>query len=254
MTHQNRDHIEILSSIPEVVLSTEKLTQVVEMGILSPLDHIRELYCYQLTADPATFRRLFPSALHYLDHFWLLLPVSLNKQQQFWNQFYRLYSADYEGLINPSHNLMCLKYFKQLIEERVRISPEFKLLDYGCGPGFSADVFHLGGLIGYDINPDMLAQAKARKQTVLDQHEFRFMPPDSIDGCIACYVFHMAIPHEDILHIANLVKCGGLVVANYYKGIGAKRITDSFLELGFEAEQVGYQEGEFGSVYIYRKQ
>lgn len=253
MTHQNEANDQLLISQSAVVLSIEILSRGVEKGLLKPMGQYGGLHCYQMVVDEETFLCFFPGALHYLDRFWLLLPEGLSERQRFWNGFYSLYSEEYEQLIDPSHNLICLRFFKHLIEERIKVHLSLRLLDYGCGPGFSVDVFCITGLIGYDINQNMLAQAQRRHLPVLNELEFKAMLPNSIDVCIACYVFHMAIPQEDIIHLANIVKKSGLIIANYYKGLDAERITRSFCKLGFDVEKINDEDGEFGSVYIYRK-
>ena len=100
----------------------------------------------------------------------------------------------------------------------------------------------------------MLELAKARGLNVLSKKEFDELPPNSFDGVIACYVLHMAIPENDIIKLAGIIKVGGILVANYYKNIGIERVSLILRNLGFAAQKVSDQERRFGSVCIYRKE
>lgn len=237
------------------VLSVKQLSPQETDGILVPVCFCCGLFHYQVSVDALpVFRKSFPNALHYLDRFWLLLPDSVFEQRQFWKYFYSLYSCNYLHMINRSHNTLCLSYFKSLIERNCALPLAYKILDYGCGPGLALEVFGSEHLVGYDNNPDMQIQAKKYGVSTLDAENFFAMAPCSFDGGIACYVFHMAIPKKDIIKISQLLKTGGVFVANFYKGLGEREITLSFQEAGFTFQKVDEVEGRFGCVYVYRKQ
>lgn len=239
----------------EWVVSMKQLLPQEKDGILFLTCYCGGLLHYQVNADslPA-FHQTFPNALHYLDCFWLLLPESTFEQQRFWKYFYSLYSFNYLQMINRSHNILCLAYFKSLIEKNCVLPVEYKILDYGCGPGLAVEVFGSEHLVGYDNNPDMQNQAENSGVFTIDTEDFYAMAPCSFDVGIACYVFHMAIPKKDIIRIAQLLKTGGTFVANFYKGLGEQDITLAFQEAGFTFQKVNELEGRFGCVYVYRKQ
>lgn len=239
----------------EWVVSMKQLLPQEKDGMLFLVCYCGGLFHYQLDVDSLfAFHQSFPNALHYLDCFWLLLPESTFEQQLFWKCFYSLYSFTYLQMINRSHNTLCLAYFKSLIERNSALPLEYKILDYGCGPGLAVEVFGSEHLVGYDNNPDMQIQAKKFGVSTLDAENFHTMAPCSFDGGIACYVFHMAIPKKDIIRIAELLKTGGAFVANFYKGLGEREVTLAFQEAGFTFQKVDEMEGRFGCVYVYRKQ
>ena len=186
MRHHNR---ETNNASYEWIISRKELSQEDGEGLFSFVDYRGELFHYQLTGNSESIRAMFPSILHYLNHFWLLLPDSVQEQQTFWSQFYSLYSTNYFDLINPDHNLACIYYFKTLLNKNVHLSPDFKLLDYGCGPGLSTQILGVRHLVGYDNNPTMLAEATKRGLNVLDKEGFDKIQSCSFDGAFACYVF-----------------------------------------------------------------
>lgn len=238
----------------EWVLSMEEQDSLVKRGVLSFVKYKGGLYYYRVKESTSTLYSECSGILRYLDRFWILLPSSVQSQQLFWKRFYSLYSTEYLHMINPVHNLSCLCYFKSLLKEYYRLPLDFTLLDYGCGPGLSLKVFGASHLIGYDNNPEMLSQAKARGLSILSEKDYNKLPPNIFDGSIACYVLHMAIPETDIVKLAGLVKFGGVFVANYYKGIDAQRVTLILQRLGFTVRKIDGPERRFGSVYIYQKQ
>jgi len=250
MLHRNQ---ETNSTSCEWIISRKELSQQDEKGLFSFVDYRGELFHYQLTGNSASIRTIFPDILHYLNHFWLLLPDSVQEQQIFWSQFYSLYSTNYLDLIDSDHNLACMRYFKTLLAENAPLPPDFKLLDYGCGPGLSVQVFEKQHLVGYDNNPTMLAEAAKQGLEVIYKEDFDNIQSCSFDGGFACYVLHMAIPETDIINLARAVKINGVLVANYYKDLGMERVTSLLEKLGFEGQKVDVQERRFGSVYIYRK-
>ena len=238
----------------ELVISIHELNALVTRGVLSFECCKGELLHYRLIGKFEDISLEFPNILHYLDRFLLILPDSFKEQQVFWERFYSLYSVEYLHLVDIDHNLSCMRYFKKLLKKYDILYPQFKILDYGCGPGLSLDVFCHEHLVGYDNNSKMLELAKARGLNVLSKKEFDELPPNSFDGVIACYVLHMAIPENDIIKLAGLMKVGGVLVANYYKDLGLERVSLMLQKLGFSAQKVDDQERRFGSVYIYRKQ
>lgn len=238
----------------EVVISICELNTLVAKGLLSFDACKGDLFHYKLVGKLEEMYKELPNTLRYLDRFLIILPTPIKEQQLFWERFYSLYSTEYLYIVDIEHNLSCIRYFKNLLNQCSVLYPQFKLLDFGCGPGLSLDVFGPEHLVGYDNSPKMLAQAKARGLEVLSKKEFDRLPPCSFDGVIACYVLHLAIPEDDIMKLARVIKVGGILVANYYKNIGVERVSLILGHFGFSAQKVSNQERRFGSVYIYRKQ
>ena len=169
----------------EWVISIYELSSLVTKGVLSFNCIKGELLHYQLIGKSEDINLEFPNVLHYLDRFFLILPDSVKEQQIFWERFYSLYSVEYLHMIDVIHNLSCMRYFRELLNECSILPPNFKILDYGCGPGLSLDIFGYEHLVGYDNSPKMLEQAKARGLNILSKKEFNSMPPCSVDGNIA---------------------------------------------------------------------
>lgn len=222
-------------------------------GILDLIDHVGKIYRYKLCASDQVLRHHFPGALHYLDHFWILLPSLLKDQRLLWDEFYKIYSSIYEELINQSHNIQCLQRFKQLLEDNFGFYPGCSILDFGCGTGLSSRVFETESLTGYDSNELMRHKAQEQGLKTVDKENFEMLPIDIFDSCIACYVFHLAIESSYIKKISRVVKNGGVIVANYYKGINEKGMNALFLKNGLAIQQIEDQRGRFGSIYVYRK-
>lgn len=239
--------------VDELVLSIVEQREAVRDGYLIPLGCEEKMYRFRRVVSEAQFLDLFPRALHYLDRFWLILPRTIREQRLLWSEFYHIYGSQYEKLVNMNRNVACMRFFRQLIEQKSQITPKYKILDYGCGLGFSSEVFEPGEVIGYDNDEDTLIRACTHGLMVVDWVGLNALASETFHDCIACYVFHMAIAEEEVACIANLVKSGGYVVANYYKGLGERRVTRMFCAQGFHSRKVEPVGGRFGSVYIYEK-
>lgn len=238
----------------DLVISLRDEAAYVDEGLLSRIDHVGKIYRYTLNCNSDILLRCFPNVLHYFDRFWILLPASVKEQRTLWREFYKSYSAKYNQLIDCSRNLLCLRYFKQLLEEKLFTSRNRKVLDFGCGIGLSADIFSPDELVCYDKNTAMRDNTRKRGLVTINTSQFRILPPDSFDGCIACYVLHLAIDSDDLKQLARVLKGGGIIIANFYKGMQVDRVNRIFIENGLTAEQIEGQQGRFGSIYAYRKQ
>ena len=237
----------------DLVISVCDESACVDTGLLLHIDCIGNIYRYNLICSADTLLQHFPNALHYLDHFWILLPTSIKEQRVLWREFYRLYSPIYNQLINRPHNLLCLRYFKQLLKEKLSTTMNQRLLDFGCGVGLSADIFDPAKLVCYDSNEVMQHSSRERGLVTINELQFRDLAPNSFDGCFACYVLHLAISIDDLNQLARVLRKGGVIIANYYKGIHADRVNRIFRENGLTVEQIEDQQGRFGSIYVYRK-
>lgn len=243
----------ILKPTEDLVISLHNQDEYVNLGLFISVGRIADVNCYRLDCDIQVFRRYFPDALHYLDRFWLLLPATIQEQQTLWQEFYRLYSNIYDQLIDRGHNLACLQDFKRIIESRLPAFKQCRLLDFGCGTGLAADVFDSRQLVCYDSNEMMRHFALNRGLTIINTHQFRALPTCSFDVCIACYVFHMAVDERDIKQLARITKNGGIIAANFYKGMQEDRINHIIKKQGLLIEQLEGRQGKFGSIYIYQK-
>lgn len=237
----------------DVVISIYDESAYVEEGILAFIDHAGIIYRYKLICDANIIIKRHPNILHYLNRFWILLPSALNEQMTLWQEFYKLYSHMYNQLINSQHNILCLSYFKQLLEKNFFPIEKYRILDFGCGAGLSTAVFDCERLIGYDNNEVMLNKSQKRGLITINTSQFRNLPSECFDGCFACYVLHLAISTNDINQLIRLIKVNGIIVANFYKGMHEVRINKIIQKNGLVIEQIDTREGRFGSIYVYRK-
>ena len=254
MMRQNNVVWEQQISADDLVISIYDESACVDEGLFSRIACVENVYCYRLICNTDILLQHFPNALHYLDRFWILLPALLKDQQTLWRAFYRLYSPAYNQLINRSHNLLCLRYFKQILEKKLFSTEYQRLLDFGCGVGLSSDVFDTEKLVCYDSNKVMQDSARERGLLTINERQFKTLSPNSFDGCIACYVLHLAISANDIEQLVRVLKADGIVVANFYKGMHVDRVNRIFRENRLVVEQIEDQQGRFGSIYVYRKQ
>lgn len=238
----------------DIVLSIYDESPSVDEGLFSYIDHVGKIFRYNLNCSAYTLLRHFPNSLHYLDRFWILLPVRLKDQRMLWREFYRVYGSIYDQLVDCSNNALCLLYFKRLLEDRLLKTDNYTLLDFGCGTGLSANVFSPEQLVCYDIDRKMRQKARERGLVTINPVQFKALSPNSFNGCIACYALHLAIDSYHIRQLARVIKTGGVITANFYKGICADYVSDIFRENSLAVEQIEDQQGRFGSIYVYRKQ
>lgn len=254
MMQQNSFLWEQVVSNGDLVLSIYNEVTFINKGLLSYVDQVGKIYRYKMNCIVDVLLQQFPNALHYLDRFWILLPTRIKDQRTLWREFYRVYSPIYNQLVDYSNNSLCLLYFKRLLEERLLPVENYKLLDFGCGTGFSADIFSPEKLVCYDIDREMRQKAQERGLVTINTTQFNALPSNTFNGCIACYVLHLAIDSYHIRQLAQVIKAGGVITANFYKGIHADRVSSIFRENGVIVEQIEDHQGRFGSIYVYRKQ
>ena len=139
------------------------------------------------------------------------------------------------------------------LKNSCKIISSANLLDFGCGTGLSGEIGWECNLVCYEPIENMRKQALEKGLKVLDYLEFCALPNNYFDYVISSYVFHMGINEKHIDLLANKVKTGGIVIANFYKGINSEYITKLFIENGFCAKELKGCEKRFGYIYEYRK-
>ena len=63
----------------------------------------------------------------------------------------------------------------------------------------------------------------------------------------------MAVDECDIKQLTQIIKNGGVIVANFYKGIHEGRTNHIIMKQGLSIEQLEGGQGKFGSIYVYQK-
>jgi len=234
----------------QLVFSINNEGELVDAGVIAEMGHLGKLYKYQLINEKKI--KLISKIIHYLDKFWIIIPNDLELERLLWEEFYAFFGNEYEQLIDINHNINCLEYLIDLLEKGNLLNSESEILDFGCGTGLSTKIQTPYHMFGYDINQIVCEQAQKKGMQTLSEAEFQMIPAGSFDGCIASYVLHMAISREVIIKIKDILKPGGILVANYYKNIGAKRVNSILIEEGVYPQLVG-EKTRYGSVYVYRK-
>jgi hypothetical protein len=69
------------------------------------------------------------------------------------------------------------------------------------------------------VSAAMRAKARAHGLCVVEPHELADLE-NSVDGMIASYVLHLAVPAPDLLAAVRCVRLGGRVAANFHKSRG----------------------------------
>lgn len=236
-----------------IVISVKDEQKCVDEGMFEYIEHIGAFYKYNLLCSHEVLINRFPNVLHYLDCFWLILPKLIIERRIFWKEFYNLYSNIYDKLVDSDHNINCICHFKNILEKRKLYSPNSLIFDFGCGIGLSSHVFDNKHLFGYDSNALMEAKAEKCGLKIISRNQFQNIAEDSFDICIACYVFHLSIDEYEIVKLTNIIKRGGAIIANFYKGIEEERINQIISNCDLKIERVEYLNGKYGSIYVYRK-
>lgn len=246
MRLQNDESVSIVFSIkPEHKLEIA--------GILKQIEHSEEEYQYLLLGKESDLLSYYPGALHYLNHFWLILPGSLEEEQKLWRRFYMIYGKWYDLLIDRENNIDCIRFLIGLLKQNTGLKPDSKIIDFGCGNGLSGDVPCDCEIIGYDFNQHMRTESEKRGIQTINTNDFYSLPKESFDGGIASYVMHMAVEEKKLKKLTEILKPGAALAANFYKNLGYERVERIFGAVGLKAEKITNRETRYGIIYVYRK-
>ena len=119
-----------------------------------------------------------------------------------------------------------------------------KILDVGCGPGFSIDVLQKRGydVVGIDISPKMIRIAKDKGFNVV-QSDATKMPFDdeSFDGLVSISLLQW-LGNKELKKVARechrVLKEGATAIIQFYpkEDEDILRITSKFVKRGFDGE------------------
>lgn len=213
---------------------------------------VGEIRAYDVTGDGSALKRLRSFAIDELprvmDHFYLWTPRSLSDgRQQLLDALFETTAPDFEHIIHSDQNRDNIRQLVRIIAERYDEGQELRVLDFGCGPGLSAEIaFALEMVVvGYDRCPKMRAAAVQRGLRVITPDEFGSLPAISFDAAFASYVFHFGPSQADLSRLWELVRPGGVIVANFHKDHGLTEITCYFEALGAETKIVTQTSSRF---------
>ena len=176
--------------------------------------------------------------MRYLDHFYLLVPTDspiLRKQLFF--QFFELIAEEYEIFIDSDRNKENISNLLWLIKYYIGSFEGAKILDFGCGTGFSLEIarYYEVDIVGFDPCPIMRQIAIRNGMNVWDELKFVDQPYNSIEATFSSYVFHFLTDDKNLRMIYNILKPGGVLVANFHKNLG-RDLADKYLaKIGFES-------------------
>ena len=89
-------------------------------------------------------------------------------------------------------------------------------------------------IVGFDICPIMREIAKRKGMKVWGEVKISQQPHNSIDAAFSSYVFHLIVEDEFLQTLFNLLKPGGVLVANFHKNQGRDWIDQHLSNLGFK--------------------
>lgn len=214
----------------------------------------RHIYIYSTIAPNAIKMQIGKEhCIEYLDCFLIVLPEDYVLQSVIWEDFYTYYGDVYEGMVDVNNNIRCIKTLYSYIQKKICMTDRTNILDYGCGSGLAMNINIDCNLIGYEPNEKMRRQAINKGMKVLDSKQLYLLSNDYIDAVFSSYVFHMGIKGSDIELLRRIVRCDGIIVANYYKNINCNVVNDAFIHNGFTVKKINGFEERFGGVYEYRK-
>lgn len=121
----------------------------------------------------------------------------------------------YDLEVDPQRNCANVRVLLDL----AGAGPGDRILDFGCGPGLIHGATPVVKFVGCDASSAMRARARARGLCVIEPRELAALE-DSVDGMIASYVLHLAVPAADLVAATRCVRLGGRVAANFHKGRG----------------------------------
>ena len=154
--------------------------------------------------------------------------TALERSQLVQLLFRELGPAEYEASIDLATNVGCYEHLYRIAQDfGVVANP--RLLDFGAGPGTilsSSIPAHVGALFGYDfstLNQD-IAEARGVRIIRLGDNT-----GETFDLALSCYVFHYgSLQISDLNFVGGLLRCGGIWVGNFHKGLGTANVVSQF--------------------------
>ena len=214
----------------------------------------RHIYIYSTIAPNEIKMQIGKEhCIEYLDCFLIVLPDDYALQSVIWDDFYTYYGDTYERMVDVNSNIMCIKKLYSYIQKKICVTGRTNILDYGCGSGLAININVDCNLIGYEPNEKMRRQAEKKGMKVLNSKQLYLLSNGCIDAVFSSYVFHMGIKDSDIEILSRIIRCDGIIVANYYKNINCNVVNDTFIHNGFAVKKINGFGERFGGVYEYRK-
>ena len=174
-----------------------------------------------------------------------------------YQSFFDYIAPRYESLINKGLNIDLIRNYLNIIKEQFLEKENINVLDLGSGSGISISVkatqqrLSSITLYGYENSKKM---EKRSKQAGLKMFNNTTLPKQQdyfFDAMFGSYSFHFFSGHSLFTIIWQKLRIGGILIANFHKGIGVKNALDFFGSVGAEIEILEkYGNSE---VYLFRK-
>jgi len=220
---------------------------LVDRGLVHDLDPSASFLATEQAADLYETRQeeahligLFQArsrqAIRLLDRYLFLMPTNPEEENALFSGFFEHIASDYERLIDPACNLHNINILISMLTKQIGNLNGINILDFGCGTGLSFGPLIATGasVIGMDKSVRMRTIAQARGERVLTLNELMEWP-ESFNGVIASYVFHLFPDVESIGAICKKLELGGAVIGNFHKGIGIDFAVELFRKFQCDA-------------------
>lgn len=219
-----------------------------------------EIFAFDVTGDVSAVMHLSSTATddlpRIMDHFYLWTPRTRPAARQLLlDALFELTAVDFDHIIHSEQNWENIQNLLAAISQFFGKLQGLKILDFGCGSGVSAAIAinQQFSLIGYDRCAAMRSIATKQGLRVLTPEEFAASPDASIDAIFASYVFHLGPSPDDLSHVWDLLRPGGIVVANFHKDHRVAEVTNCFSSLGGNSRTIHCEHSFFrhGSYRLY---
>lgn len=233
------------------IISVTPLQSLVQGGVIYLVNQDSPVYVYEYLHKSYNIYVSGCTTYSYLDRFILVLPNDIYQRRMIWEYVYKNYAKDYEKMIDQKHNLQCIQYMLNVLQQK-KYNGVLNVLDFGCGTGLSINAEFSGQIYGYDINRSMRKIAREKGMKVLSEEDFWNLPAECFQGVLASYALHMAVSVSELNRIVSILINNGLLVANFYKNIDCERVTEKLVGMNMVIEKKEENRG-FGQIYVYRK-
>jgi len=147
--------------------------------------------------------------------------------------FFEIAAPEYETMISMERNSACAAHLLRSALVAYGGDQSTRVLDFGCGTGVSSTVMQAAGVdvVSYDCCSAMRDHARRFGLRVVNA--ISDCESGSIDVVVACYVMHYGIRESDAVELARVLSVGGLLAANFHKGLGIIEATNLLRCEGF---------------------
>jgi SAM-dependent methyltransferase len=204
-----------------------------------------DIVAFDITDDSAALTHLRPLAdddlPRIMDHFYLWTPRGAPQGRQILlDALFEILADTFDQVVHREQNLNNIHVLCGLIKNHFGVLEQKRILDFGCGPGLAVEVSRVIGadVVGYDRCIHMRSAAINNGLQVLTPEQFISISSGTFDAAFASYVFHLGPSGEDLRRLWQLIRPGGIIVANFHKQHNLVEITDCFRNLGARAREL----------------